>query len=203
MKTLATLAACLMALLIPSAPAQATNPNYRCDNTASTPYTVDDPSIHIRVGKGDSCYLDGATVHSVNARGGDNLYVIDTEVAHNLMATRFTQNVVIGTAGCKFDPHAGNNVKVVKSHNVAICWESVDNNIMVRQNDGRIRLAHNTAGNNIMVTGNYAYAAHPGDGHHKRIGAIRFTDNVAGNHNRVVRNSGREVIARGNIPAVA
>ncbi|MCW2796120.1 hypothetical protein [Nocardioides sp.] len=177
-------------------------PRLTCDNTASTPATG--TYKRVRVPAGATCYLRGATVlGNLHAKNPRSVYVIDTEVAHNIKIMGATRDVVIGNAGCRLDPHAGNNVMVTKSHNVAICQESVDNNIKVSQNDGRISLFHNKAGRNISVTKNLAYDAHPGDGTHRRIAAIRFRFNTAGNHNRVRNNAGRPVLARGNSPHVS
>lgn len=199
MKHIMIVAALIAALLLPAS-SSAESPQFKCDNTRATAYTVDDPSIHVVVAKGDSCYVIGAEIHSVRAKDAKHVYILDTAVAHNVMVQGTTHNTVIGDRGCNFDPVAGNNVMVKDSHNVAICYMTVDNNIRVTGNDGRLVLRYNDAGNNIHVVDNLAYDRQPGDGKHRRIGAIRFHHNAADNHNDLRRNSGRKVLQWDNSP---
>lgn len=171
-----------------------------CDNTAAAPYTGTYASV--RVPKGASCYLDGATVEgNLKAlHGAVDVYVIDTDVQRNLMVKGATRDVIIGPEGCRVDPPVGNNIKVTRSHNVAICFMGVDNNITVSRNDGRMMLRDNTAGNSIRVTKNLAYAPQPGDGEHRQIDAIRIKDNVAERHIVVRDNADRPLIMKRNTP---
>jgi hypothetical protein len=175
--------------------------NVTCDNTAQTALTGTYKNVTVK--PGDSCYLLGATVTgNLHARDPYTVKVIESEVAHNIMISGAVQDVFVGDFGCRLDPIAGNNVMVKDSHNVAICLMSVDNNIKVSGNDGRITLRNNQAGNNISVVNNDAYVPRPDDGVHSQIEAIRFWDNTAGGHNTVRNNAGRPVIADGNTPAV-
>ncbi|WP_205472259.1 hypothetical protein [Nocardioides sp. SYSU D00038] len=199
---LAALAALLVVLAHP-APATSAPPakNITCDNTASTPLSGTYKNVTVR--PGDSCYLLDATVTgNLHARDPHTVRVIDTEVRRNIMVMGATHDVVIGSRGCAYDPVAGNNIMVKKSHNVVVCWMTVKNNIKLSQNDGRISLFRNTVGRNIQVTNNLAYAPQAGDGQHKRINAIRLRHNRAGGHITVSRNAGRPVIAHHNSPAI-
>jgi hypothetical protein len=187
-------------LLVP-APSTSAPANVICDNTPAT--ALAGTYKNVQVLPGDSCYLLNATVTgNFRARDAVTVKIIDSVVRHNIKIRGTTQDVVIGNVNCRFDPHVGNNILVADSHNVAICWMTVDNNIKVSSNDGRINLKHNKAGNNISVTNNLAYVAKPGDGVHANIEAIRFRHNTAGNHNTVRNNAGRPVIAGDNTPAV-
>ncbi|HET9420311.1 MAG TPA: hypothetical protein VFO49_04180 [Nocardioides sp.] len=145
---------------------------------------------HVRVEEGATCVLRNSTVTgNFRARHPRTVKILDTEVRRNIMIRGATRNVVIGNAGCRFDPVAGNNIKVTRSHSVAICWMTVKNNIMVRGNDGRISLFHNTVGRNIDVSRNDRYRPLPADTtKHKRPGAIRVRKNTAGGHVRLFDN---------------
>ena len=189
-------------LAVPTA-VQAAAPGTKlvCDNTRDDPYTGTYKSV--RVPKGASCYLEGALVYgNVKAlHGAQNVVIFDTEVRRNIHLRRVERNVKIGVAGCRYDPPVGNNIKVTRSHNVAICWMTVKNNIMVTRNDGRIMVRNNDVGGNINISNNLAYDRKPGDGHHPNIDAIRLRDNVAGRHIWVRRNSGRPLLEQNNTPA--
>jgi hypothetical protein len=173
-----------------------------CDNTADTPYTGTYTSVTVPAGA--SCYLRNALVtgNFKALHGAGDVFLINTELQRNVHITGATGTVKIGVNGCGFDPLAGNNIVVTDSHNVAICWMTVDNNIMVFRNDGRIRLANNTVGNNIKVTSNLAYNPLPGDGVvHGNAHAIRLENNVAGNHIFVRNNADRPLLEENNAPA--
>jgi hypothetical protein len=132
------------------------------------------------------------------------VWVLGTEVAHNIKVTGTTGYTIIGNKGCIFDPHVGNNIKVSDSHNVLICQESVDNNIKVTRNDGRITVRDSSAAHaNILVRNNYKFNPNSHDViHHKRPGRIRVLDCAAKEHIFVKHNHGRGLYARGNTPAV-
>jgi hypothetical protein len=162
----------------------------------------DAPKAKLVVASGASCTVVDSTIKSLRARpGAVDVKVIDTEVTRNLMVRGATGTVHIGPAGCRYDPMVGNNVIVRNSHNVLICFTSVDNNIMVRNNDGRITVRDSSAGNNIMVNRNLAYVADPGGPTHVRAGAIRLLRLQADNHIVARGNDAtREVVARSNTP---
>ncbi len=145
---------------------------------------------HVRVPEGATCVLRDSTVTgNFMARNPRTVKILDTEVRRNTMVRGATRDVVIGNAGCRLDPLAGNNIKVTGSHNVAICWMTVKNNVMVRGNDGRITLMHNDVGRNIDVSRNPAYAPDPADAtKHKFPGAIRVKFNTAGGHIKLFKN---------------
>jgi hypothetical protein len=171
-----------------------------CDNDRAHPYTGTYASV--RVPKGASCFLRDAVVRGnvMALHGAVNVSIVGTDVGRNIKLTKVRRNVKIGTAGCRLDPPAGNNIMVTRSHNVLICFMTVGNNIAVKRNDGRISLFHNDVRSNINVSRNLRYDRKPGDGHHRRIAAIRLRHNVAGRHIWVVRNAGRGVIHRDNSP---
>ncbi len=129
---------------------------------------------NVKVEPGASCTLvDSTVLGNVHARDAVDVLVLDTDVAHNINVMGATGDVKIGNAvGCSFDPSTGNNIMVKKSHNVLICRQDVDNNIMVTGNDGRITVSDSAAGNNIMVNRNRAFVP-DGDATHSVPGAIR------------------------------
>jgi len=184
--SLATLALLLsgISLATPTRAGQA-GPIFDCDGTF-TGQTFK----HVRVSEGATCILRDSTVTgNVMARNPRTVKILDTEVGHNIMIRGATRNVIIGNAGCRFDPVAGNNIKVSNSHNVAICWMTVKNNVMVRGNDGRITLLSNNVGRNIDVSRNDKYNPDPADAtNHKRPGAIRLRENSAGGHIKLFKN---------------
>ncbi|HYJ68054.1 MAG TPA: hypothetical protein VEX15_10380 [Nocardioidaceae bacterium] len=162
----------------------------------------DAPKAKLVVSDGASCTVVNSTIKSLRALPGSvDVRVIDTEVTRNLMVRGATGTVHIGPKDCRYDPMVGNNVIVRNSHNVLICFTSVDNNIMVRNNDGRITLRDSSAGNNIMVNRNLAYAPNAGDPATLKASKIRLLRLEAGNH-IVARdnNATREVVARDNTP---
>ena len=165
-----------------AAPAPA--PIFECDGTF-TGQTFK----HVVVPEGATCVLRDSTVTgNVRAKNPRTVKIIDTEVRRNIMVRGATHDVVIGNAGCHFDPLAGNNIKVSGSHNVAICWMTVKNNVMVRGNDGRITLMNNSIGRNIDVSRNDKYDRQAGDAKHKHPGAIRIKNNTAGGHIKLFNN---------------
>jgi|GEM_PF-7068158 len=186
--------------LAPSAQAAAGATDLVCDNSRAHPYTG--TYTNVTVPAGASCFLRNALVtgNFKALHGAKNVYIINTEVQRNIHIRRATRTVKIGTAGCKADPPVGNNLKVTRSHNVVICFMTVDNNIRITRNDGRITLRDSVAGQNIQVVNNLAYNRKPGDGRHRKINAIRLFDNEAGRHIVVKRNAGRPLILRGNSP---
>lgn len=202
------LATALLALLAPfmgtfttSAQSAPAPQNLICDNTSATPLSGTYKNVRVR--PGDSCYLLNARVTGgFQATRPVTVKILDTPVARNIQIHGATHDVIIGNRGCRFDPTVGNNIKVLNSHNVAICWMTVDNNIKVSGNDGRIALFHNKAGNNISITNNLAYNPNPGDGTHKNIDSIRVRHNRADGHITVRNNAGRPLKASDNVPAI-
>ena len=171
-----------------------------CDNTKADPYTG--TYKRVTVPRGASCYLKDAVVNgNLKAlHGAKDVVVLNTEVKRNIHIRGAERRVKIGVPSCRFDPPVGNNIKVTRSHNVLICFMTVRNNIMVTRNDGRITLLNNDVGRKIQVTNNLPFNHKRGDGHHRRIAAIRLFDNVAGNHIFETRNPRRGLIASGNSP---
>ncbi|MBA2560159.1 MAG: hypothetical protein H0V07_09790 [Propionibacteriales bacterium] len=173
-------------------PALAANvPNLSCD-TSVTGGTYK----NVTVKPGDSCTLLGVTVlGNVHARDAVDVKILDTNVGHNIMVMRAIGDVVIGNRGCAYDPLAGNNLMVKDSHNVAICQMSVDNNLVVTGNDGRIGVFSNRVGNNIMVSRNDAYV---GTSSHGNPDFARVRNNTVAGHIQVFSNA-RQVVLKNNI----
>ena len=71
-----------------------------------------------------------------------------------------TKRVSIGSEDCRVDPHVANNIKVTDSQNVSICEMSVDNNMMLTGNTGRIMVRDNTVCQNIRIVRNDLLAIH-------------------------------------------
>lgn len=178
-------------VLTPAPSSAAADPIFVCDG-----HYKDRTFKHVRVPEGATCVLRDSTVTgNFMARNPRTVKILDTEVRRNTMVRGATRDVVIGNAGCRLDPLAGNNIKVTRSHNVAICWMTVKNNIMVRGNDGRITLTHNSVGRNIDVSRNKAYDPDPADAtKHKAPGAIRVKFNEAGGHIRLFKNDRDKLI---------
>jgi hypothetical protein len=167
-----------------------------CDGTYSGTFR------NVTVQDGGTCILTaGATViGGVHAKQGAANLVVHTDVGRNIQANGVTGTVLIGPPGCKFDPMVGNNVHVMKSHNVLLCEVTAKNNILVTGNDGRISVRDSVAGNNIHVDRNLAWVK-DGPAHHNRPGAIRLLRDSAGNHIHVFHNDpSRLLILKGNTP---
>ena len=171
-----------------------------CDNDSAHAYTGTYSGV--TVPEGASCFLRNAHVTgNVKAlHGAVNVYIVNTQVDRNINLRLVTHTVKIGPGRCRIDPIVGNNIRVTRSHNVLICLMSVDNNVTVTRNDGRITLTSNTADNNISVNNNLAYHHLASDGSHPRIAAIRVRHNVAGRHIKVTGNEDRPLIIRHNTP---
>ena len=190
-------------MLLCGSPAMAT-PHEHVKNVVCSNETLTGHYKNVTVAKNSSCTLDGAVVDgNVKANRVYDVLIYDTEVAHNIHVMRSIGDVVIGVKGCGYDPHAGNNIMVQKSHNVLICQETVDNNIQVKGNDGKITIRDSSAGNNIQVMNNKKYTVYDTDKptKHRKPGAIRVLDSTYGNHLMIKHNANRLVIAKRNTQA--
>ncbi len=129
----------------------------------------------IIVESGATCRLDDVTVtHSVFVRPGGSLYavdstirqqvqsrgattvrLIDTDVFGQIHIRRTTGRVLIGASSCFVDPIAGGNIHL--HHNfgpITVCQMTIRNNLLVQNNQGKIRLLFNDVGRNVNITGN-------------------------------------------------
>ncbi len=133
------------------AQAQLVDPVFYCDGTYRhrTFRTV-------VVQDGDTCRIFGSVIRrNLRTTGSPRLVkVINTPIRHNVKVRNVTERVIIGTRGCRVDPRVGNNILVRDSRNVAICQMSVDNNIAVKFNTGRVLVRDNIACNNLRVVEN-------------------------------------------------
>lgn len=164
----------------------------------------DAPKAKIVVPAGASCTIMDSTVKSVRGLpGAVDVKVLNTDVRRNLMVRGATGTVHIGDPHCIYDPNVGNNIIVRNSHNVLICAMRVRNNVMVRNNDGRITVRDSVVRRSIRVNRNLAYAPHPGETGPPWAGVIHLIDNTAGGH-IVARDNdpSRGIGSRGNTPAV-
>ena len=150
----ATLAALALALPIVglTAPAgHAVEPIFICNGTFTgrTFQTVVIPD-------GATCVIrDSVIAGSVRTVGSpEEVRIIRTRVGHNVNVRNVTGTVIIGSADCEIDPFVGNNLKVRDSNNVAVCQMTVDNNIVLIGNTGRMMVRDNTACNSIRVKNN-------------------------------------------------
>lgn len=180
------------------APATAAAPQVVCNNTLATALTGYHPKLQVIVEEGASCYIQDAVVFSVRAYNPENVYILGTSlqhgVHHNVMIRGATGNVVIGSAGCTYDPHVGNNIKIRNSNNVLICQMGVDNNISVKGSHGRVTIRQSVACDNIVASYNDPYDGPTGG--HVNPDAIRLLRLQAANHIFAWGNSGRDVIER-------
>jgi hypothetical protein len=190
-----------MALGGSAATAQASGRSIQCDGLTVLGHA---PKTKVVVPSGASCTLKNSTVKSVRGLpGAVDVKVYNTVVKRNLMVRHATGTVHIGDRDCGFDPSVGNNIIVRNSHNVLICVVRVRNNVMVRNNDGRITVRENEVRRNIRVNRNLAYAPHADENPPPWAAGIRILHNNAGGHIVARDNaSSRRVITRGNNPAV-
>lgn len=152
---------------------------------------------NVTVRSGASCTLtsDAVVLGGVHAKKGAVDVVIQTDVARNINVHGATGSVVVGPAGCRFDPAVGNNLSVTDSHNVLVCLATVRNNIKVTRNDGRVTLRDSAAGN-IRADRNLAFVA-DGPIAHGDPGAIRLLRLQAAKHISAKHNDpSRAVIMR-------
>lgn len=111
---------------------------------------------HVVIPHRARCVIKDARITgNVRTRGKPRVVrILDTPIKRNVKIRRVTRRVVIGAAGCRVDPVAGRNLMVRSSRNVAICQMSVANNLMLRNNRGRVMVRDNRVCNNIRVSRN-------------------------------------------------
>lgn len=126
-------------------------PNFDCNGT------FDGLTFkNIRISEGATCIITNSTITgNVQGTGGDVVAILDTDITGNGVNIRdVTGSVTIGSAGCDVDPFVNNNLMVTDSRNVAICDMSIENNLVLSGNTGRLMASNNTACNNIRVVDN-------------------------------------------------
>ncbi len=128
--------------------------NYVCDTT------VDHATFegNVVVPDGATCVITNSTIEgNVRTWGAgepEMVRLIDTDVRHNIHLRNVTGRVTIGASGCRIDPEVGNNLMVRNSNNVAICEMSIANNLVLRNNTGRLMARDNLVCNNIRIVRN-------------------------------------------------
>jgi len=105
---------------------------------------------------GASCTITNSTIlGNVRTEGAPVMVrIINTDVRLNIHVRNVTGSVTIGDKDCLIDPEVGRNLMVSNSRNVAICEMSVGNNLVLRNNTGRIMVRDNVACDNIRVVDN-------------------------------------------------
>jgi hypothetical protein len=126
-------------------------PNFNCDGT------FDGMTFrNVRIQAGATCIITNSTITgNVQGTGGNVVRIINTDVTGNGVNIRdVTGSVTIGSADCRVDPFVNNNLMVTGSNNVAICEMSIENNLVLSGNTGRMMARDNTVCNNIRVVDN-------------------------------------------------
>jgi hypothetical protein len=126
-------------------------PNFNCNGTFSG-----QTFRNVRIQAGATCIITNSTITgNVQGTGGDVVRIINTDITGNGVNIRdVTGSVTIGSAGCEVDPFVNNNLIVTGSNNVAICEMSIENNLVLSGNTGRLMARDNTACNNIRIEDN-------------------------------------------------
>ncbi len=131
-----------------------TDVNFVCNGTFD--HTTFEGNVVIP--DGATCIITNSTVEG-NVRTQANaapelVRLIDTDVRLNIHIRNVTGSVTIGSPDCLIDPEVGRNLMVRNSANVAICEMSIGNNLVLRNNTGRLMARDNLACNNIRVVRN-------------------------------------------------
>lgn len=156
---LASSALLAVPLVVVASPAEADHkvvaePMFICDGTVS--HTTFEGNVVVP--DGATCVIRSSTVlGSVRTQSGAApaaVSIINTDVRLNINLQNVTDSVTIGTEECAVDPEVGRNLKVRNSANVAICEMRVANNLVLRENTGRMMVRDNLACDNIRVVRN-------------------------------------------------
>lgn len=141
----------LLGLSVAPASADAQPRNTVCDGTLEA-----GTFKNVRVAPGADCIVGPEVTITRNffAVKSPGVINVNTDIGRNFIVAGAADSVTFGPEGCRVDPHVGNNLIVRNSNNVAICEATVDNNIMLRENTGRLMLRDSVACNNIKVVSN-------------------------------------------------
>jgi hypothetical protein len=127
--------------------------NFDCNST--TPF--DGLTFrNVRISDGATCIITNSTITgNVQGTGGHMVQITDTDITGNGVNIRdVTGSVTIGSADCRLDPFVNNDLMVTGSNNVAICEMSIENNLVLRGNTGRLTARDNTTCNSIRIVDN-------------------------------------------------
>jgi hypothetical protein len=126
-------------------------PNFNCNGTFNG-----QTFRNVRIQAGATCIITNSTITgNVQGTGGNVVRIINTDITGNGVNIRdVTGSVTIGSAGCAVDPFVNNNLMVTDSNNVAICEMSIENNLVLTGNTGRLMARDNIACNNIRIENN-------------------------------------------------
>lgn len=112
---------------------------------------------NVVVGPGESLVARNARIlGSVQATDGPrSVRLLDTNVVGNIHVREATGRVLIGNAGCTFDPVAGNNIHLIdNSAPIGLCQMRIRGNLHAIDNSGTVFLFKNKVGNNLHARGN-------------------------------------------------
>jgi hypothetical protein len=127
-------------------------PNFNCNGT------FDGKTFrNVRIQDGATCIITNPTINgNVQGFGGDVVRIINTDMfgGQGVNIRNVTESVTIGSPGCVVDPFVNNNLFVTGSNNVAICDMTIDNNLVLTGNTGRMMVRDNTVCNNIRIEEN-------------------------------------------------
>ncbi len=168
----------LLGLSVAPASAEAQPKNFTCNNDV----LVEGTFRNVFVAEGADCTVgpDVTITRNFFALKSPGVINVNTDIGRNFMVANATGSVTFGPEGCKVDPHVGNNLMIRNSANVAVCFATVDNNIVLSGNTGRLMLRDSVACNNIRVVNNEIVRVK------NNVFGVNFT--VKGNET-VVRNS--------------
>ena len=129
-------------------------PNFNCNSTTTVFSGM--TFRNVRIPDGATCMIENSTITgNVQGFGGKVVRIINTDITGNGGNIRnVTGSVTIGSAGCRVDPFVNNNLIVTGSNNVAICEMSIENNLILTGNTGRLMARDNTVCNNLRVVDN-------------------------------------------------
>jgi hypothetical protein len=131
---------------------------------------------NVVVGPGESLVAhDARILGSVQATEGPrSVRLLDTNVVGNIHVREATGRVIIGNAGCRLDPSAGNNIHLIENSGpIGLCQMTIQGNLHVERNTNTVFLLANRVGNNLHARGN--------TGRFLRLRANRVGTNGSGN----------------------
>jgi hypothetical protein len=112
---------------------------------------------NVVVGAGEALVTrDARILGSVQATEGPrSVRLLDTNVVGNIHVKEATGRIIIGNAGCRLDPVAGNNIHLIQNTGpIGLCRMSIEGNLHVKHNTDTVFLLANMVGNNLHARGN-------------------------------------------------
>lgn len=112
---------------------------------------------NVVVGHGESLVThDARILGSVQATNGPRtVRLLDTDVVGNIHVREATGTILIGNAGCRLDPAAGNNIHLIdNSGRIGVCRMTIEGNLHAIGNTDTVFLRSNKVGNNLHARNN-------------------------------------------------